>query len=298
MTRVALVTGASGSIGAEIAAELARRGWALLLHGRDSSKLHRLALRIKGESGLAPRMVVADFEDANSVRAMMTAVAAEARLDALINNAGTGFARQAGDVTDQGYDPTIQVNFLVPYALARCLQRSLSTSDSGLILNVCSIGQHGFGCRYEFGPQPRLGIAYGRSKLALAGATVRLADELKTSGIAVVSVHPGTLVRSALSNRLIERSPWPLCGWLARRARSAPSPSQAGRFIADIVATGRGAALNGQFVSNGSRAKLHRDLHQPEFSSSVCAAADLALVEMGLATMPPSPRAGLIPAGA
>src|SRR5579862_7072183 len=125
MTR-ALVTGASGGIGAAIARSLAARGMTLLLHyqsGRDAAEATRRSLPGEGH-GLIP----ADLGDPASVERLWQAAAAHQPIDALVNNAGI-FPEHPPLATDYAawtaaWHRTLATNLIGPAHLSYCAARA------------------------------------------------------------------------------------------------------------------------------------------------------------------------------
>jgi NADP-dependent 3-hydroxy acid dehydrogenase YdfG len=128
-----LITGASDGLGRALAHELAGAGHRLVVHGRDPGRLAGIAQ----ETG-APA-IRADLSSLDEVRAL-AAQAAEhvGGLDILVNNAGVGFgAPGAGrELSRDGYELRLAVNYLAPYLLTRLLLPILRRSGSARVVNV------------------------------------------------------------------------------------------------------------------------------------------------------------------
>ena len=114
---VVLVTGATDGIGRATAAELARRGFAVLVHGRDAARAGAVADAIRADGGVA-RPVVADLARLADVARLAAELhAAEPRLDVLVNNAGVAFRGGARHRTTDGFELTFGVNHLAHFLL-------------------------------------------------------------------------------------------------------------------------------------------------------------------------------------
>ncbi|MGW2937551.1 SDR family NAD(P)-dependent oxidoreductase [Streptomyces sp. NPDC001156] len=195
-----LITGATSGLGRYIAFELARSGHLVLAHGRDAGRTDQLVaeLRTEGEA----EGFVADLASLAQVRRLGEEVAAaHPRLDVLINNAGVGGGpRGSGrEVSADGHELRLAVNYLAPVALTRALLPQLKAGAPARIVNVGSAGQEPL----DFDdPELTRGYsgmsAYCRSKFALAAHTFALAEELGDSGVSVNVLHPATYMDTAM----------------------------------------------------------------------------------------------------
>lgn len=195
-----LVTGATDGIGWGAAAELARQGAHVLLHGRDTSRLAAARDSIEAETG-SDRLetCVADFSSLRDVRRLADEVSARHdRLDVLLNNAGIGrgpTGRQTREESADGYELRFQVNYLAPFLLQHMLLPLLRRAAPARIVNVASVGQAPIDFddvmlerRYDSMH------AYCQSKLALVMASFELAARLDPAEVTVNALHPGTLL--------------------------------------------------------------------------------------------------------
>jgi NAD(P)-dependent dehydrogenase (short-subunit alcohol dehydrogenase family) len=191
-----LITGASDGLGRALAGALAGAGHHLLVHGRDTERLAGIAR----ETGAVA--IRADLSSLDEVRGLAAQAADHAgRLDVLVNNAGVGFgAPGAGrELSRDGYELRLAVNYLAPYLLTRLLVPALRRSGSARIVNVASAGQRPVDLDDLMMEREYAGIeAYRRSKLALIAHTFDLAGELAGSGITANCVHPASLMPTAM----------------------------------------------------------------------------------------------------
>ncbi|MEU5688069.1 SDR family NAD(P)-dependent oxidoreductase [Streptomyces venezuelae] len=194
-----LVTGATQGLGRGIALDLAARGHAVLLHGRDRARLDAVAAEVREHAPGAPvRTYLADLADLDQVRALAAEIAAaEPRLDGLVNNAvaGGGAEPLRREFSAQGHELRFAVNHLAPYALVRALLPLLTASAPARVVNVASIGQEAVDFDDVMLEDGYEGLrAYCRSKLAMIMATFELAVELEGTGVTVNALHPAHLM--------------------------------------------------------------------------------------------------------
>ncbi len=177
--KTALVTGASGGIGAEIAKALIAQGARVAIHGTRREVLETLAQELGpnavvvtgnlGEAG-APEAVIAEAE------------AALGGIDILVNNAGITRDGLAMRMKDDDWDAVIAVNLTATFKLSKAVMRGMMKKRWGRIINVTSI----------VGWTGNPGQAnYVASKAGITGMTKALAAELASREITVNCVAPG-----------------------------------------------------------------------------------------------------------
>src|SRR5690242_7188270 len=135
--RVALVTGASQGLGRALAAELADRGWTVVVDARRADRLEAAVGRLRADRVVA---IPGDVADPTHRAQLVAAVESLGRLDLLVNNASTLGASPlpALDAIDLDLFRNIyEVNVVAPLALTQALLPALSASH-GTVLNVTS----------------------------------------------------------------------------------------------------------------------------------------------------------------
>ena len=211
--KVVLVTGATDGLGRALAVRLAQDGATVLVHGRDPERITDTVQEItaavadtgqpggSAAAGDRVRAYQADLASVFGVRYLAEQViAAEPRLDVLVNNAGIG-ATVPGDGVRQesadGYELRFAVNYLAGYALARLLLPLLRASAPSRIVNVASVGQQAIDFGDVMLTRDYDGMrAYRQSKLAQILFTIDLAAELELEGadVTVNALHPATFM--------------------------------------------------------------------------------------------------------
>lgn len=188
--RRAILTGASGGIGAAIARAIAPDCAALLLVGRDGARLAELRDAVQ-RPGLFCRVVACDLSTADGREAVARAADDIPHgPDLLINNAGTGEFAWFADQDDESIARILGINALAPMLLTRRLLPILQRQPAATVLNVGSIfGYLGYpGC-----------ATYSASKFALRGFTEALRRELADGPVRVVYFAPRA-TRTALND--------------------------------------------------------------------------------------------------
>ncbi|MDQ3911554.1 MAG: SDR family oxidoreductase [Actinomycetota bacterium] len=190
-----LITGATDGLGKRVAQELATRGAAVLLHGRDGESLEATLGEIRRETGNKKLgSYLADLSSLGQVRALAGRVFSDQdRLDVLINNAGV-FAREREESED-GFELTFAVNYLAHFLLAGLLLPLLRDSAPARVVNVASAGQSPVDFDDIMLERRYDGMrAYTQSKLAQIMFTFELAEKLSGSGVSVNALHPASLM--------------------------------------------------------------------------------------------------------
>ena len=179
---LALVTGASTGIGAEIARELARRGRRLALVARDRAKLDALAGELGAPGGAPPLVIALDLLAPGAVGAMQAAVAAAGgSVDLLVNNAGIGLQGPAAELDPDAQLAIVDLNCRVYTEVALRFLPDIRRAR-GKMLNVASSA--------AYLPGPGMTVYYASKAYALSFSE-GLATELKRDGVTVTALCPG-----------------------------------------------------------------------------------------------------------
>ena len=194
----ALITGGNAGIGKAVALALAQQNFRVVIAARRPERGEAAVAAVRRESGSAAVAWLAlDLADLASVRRCASIFRERyARLDVLVNNAGTIRSRRA--ISADGYEVTFQVNHLRHFLLTSLLLDRLQASAPARIINVGSqtYGRAREGLNFD-DLQLEWGYsalrAYAASKLANIYFTRELARRLGEGEVTVYAVHPGTV---------------------------------------------------------------------------------------------------------
>ena len=195
--KTALVTGATGGIGAAIARALHAQGATVAVSGRQADKLEALA----HELGERVHVVPCDLADRAAVAKLIgEAIAKLSRLDILVNNAGLTRDNLFMVMKDEQWDEVIAVNLTSTFMLCRAAARAMlrAKPNFGRIINIASVSG-------VFG-NPGQGN-YAASKAGMIGMTKSLAREVAPRGITANCIAPGfvsTPMTAALNEKQTE----------------------------------------------------------------------------------------------
>ncbi|RYZ07103.1 MAG: SDR family NAD(P)-dependent oxidoreductase [Myxococcales bacterium] len=181
---VALVTGASGGIGFELAKGLRARGYELLLVSSDGEKLAKASAALKAEPGAGSvhfaALDLAEPGAAQSVWAFTTGLGLE--VDVLINNAGFGIYGEHAELDPERLVRMLQLNVTTLAELCLSYGKRMKERGQGRILNVASTA--------AYQPTPFF-AAYGASKAFVLAFSEALAKEMEDYAVSVTCLSPG-----------------------------------------------------------------------------------------------------------
>ena len=190
--KCALVTGASGGIGAAIAKALHARGATVALSGTRRAALEAVAAELGNER---VHIVTANLSDRDSVAGLVPAAeAAMGQIDILVNNAGLTRDNLAMRMKDDEWDTVLQVNLTAAFQLSKACLRGMMKRRFGRIVGITSI----------VGVTGNPGQAnYAASKAGMIGMSKSMAAEVASRGITVNTVAPG-FIATAMTDELPE----------------------------------------------------------------------------------------------
>lgn len=187
--RTALVTGASGGIGAELAKLFARDGWDVVLVARNRDGLEAMGRALERTYGAASHVVPADLADPAAPEALFETVQSLGlHVEALVNNAGFGLMGSfAGTAGEPATDPRrelemLQVNVVALTHLSKLFLPPMVERRRGYLLNVASTA--------AYQPGPLMAVYYA-SKAYVLSFSEALSVELAGSGVTATALCPG-----------------------------------------------------------------------------------------------------------
>ncbi len=210
----AVVTGATGGLGFETAAGLARAGGHVVLAGRDAAKGQAALARLRREvPGATVEFEMLDLASLASVQAFAgRMLAAGPVLDTLVNNAGV-MAPPARRTTADGFELQFGTNYLGHFALTARLMPALLRADAGArVVQVSSVAHRRGRIAWDDLQSERRynpWAAYSQSKLAMLMFALELARRAKAQNWPLVSVaaHPGWAATDLIANGLGSGAP-------------------------------------------------------------------------------------------
>jgi len=187
--KTALVTGATGGIGGEIAKALHGAGAHVGISGRNEEKLNALA----GELGDRVSVLPADLSDSDAIADLVKrADETMGQIDILVNNAGLTRDGLSMRMSDEDWQQVIDVNMSATFKLAKAVQRGMMKRRFGRIVNIASVvgvtGNPGQ-CNYV------------ASKAGMIGWGKAMAQEVASRGITVNAIAPG-FIATAMTDAL------------------------------------------------------------------------------------------------
>ena len=250
--RTVLVTGGTGGIGYQTARALAQRGARVLITGRQAEAGEETAAAIRRDNGHDQvRFLQADHATVGGNQELADHVRGEvSRLDVLVNNVG-GLYQTRWETAD-GYEATLAMNLVGPFALTNELLPLLQAGAPARCVNVVSAGFR----MWKPDPFQDLqstqryvsGDVYAHAKLLNVLASLALARRLPAEQVTVNLVHPGmawTQMTQSMTSRTIPafRLAWPLL----RAVQRLRSPEKAGQQVAVVASAPQLGGHTGQY---------------------------------------------------
>jgi NAD(P)-dependent dehydrogenase (short-subunit alcohol dehydrogenase family) len=244
--RVALITGASGGLGAQFAKTLSRAGAAVVLASRRMEKLKDLRAQIEAEGGAA-HVIELDVTDHLSIKACVAHAETEVGpIDILVNNSGVSTTQRLQDVGAEDYDFMFNTNVKGAFFVAQEVgKRMLARSRGALpgtfagarIINIASMA--------GLGVLPQIGV-YCMSKAAVVQMTKAMALEWGKFGINVNAICPGYIDTEINHHHWETEQGKKLVQMLPRKRIGKPEDLDA---LLVMLASGESHFLNGAVIA-------------------------------------------------
>ncbi len=239
--RKALVTGATGGIGAEIAKALHKAGVTVGLHGTRAEKLDTLA----AELGERVHVFPANLADRNAVKALGAKAEADLEgVDILVNNAGITKDGLFVRMSDADWDAVLEIDLTSVFRLTRELTHPMMRRRFGRIINITSI----------VGVTGNPGQAnYCAAKAGMIGLSKSLAQEIASRNVTVNCIAPG-FIESAMTDKLNDKQKETIMGAIPMRRMGTGAEIAA---AAVFLASNEAAYVTGQTIHvNGGMAMI------------------------------------------
>ncbi len=181
--KTALITGASGGIGYELALQLAADGYQLVVVARNSQRLQRIASEITGKFKVPVHIIEMDLSEMDAPQRLFEEVQTLGiQIDVLVNNAGFGVYGSYLETNGETELRMIDLNMRTLTDLTKRFVPGMVRRGTGGILNVASTG--------AFQPGPLMSV-YFATKAYVLSYTEALANEMQGTGVVVSVLCPG-----------------------------------------------------------------------------------------------------------
>jgi short-subunit dehydrogenase len=181
--KTALITGASGGIGYELAKLFGRDGYNLVLVARSAETLNQLAAELQTQHGVRVTVAPVDLGEPSAPRFLFDQLRREGiNVDILVNNAGFGVFGEFVQMPEKEILDQIQLNITALTRLTKLFLAPMLERRGGRIMNVASTA--------AFQPGPLMAVYYATKAYVLSFSEA-LANELRGSGVTVSCFCPG-----------------------------------------------------------------------------------------------------------
>ncbi len=234
--KTALITGATGGIGSEIAKVFVNHGAKVFITGMEESKLQSLSNELSdGCIGYC----IADLSKSEEVQKLYnSAIEKMNQIDILVNSSGITRDKLFMRVTDEDWALHMKINLDSVWKLSQLSLKGMISKRYGRVITLSSI----VGCMGNAGQ-----VAYSTSKAALLGMTKTLAREVASRNVTVNAIAPG-FVKTPMTDELLEKHPEILDNVPMKRAGTPKEIAASALYLASeesAYVTGTTLHLNG-----------------------------------------------------
>jgi uncharacterized protein len=181
--QIALVTGASGGLGADFARQLASRGANLILVARREDQLRKVAMEIEKQYGVSVQTISLDLASPGVSQALYDKLHDQGiHVDVLVNNAGFGVYGAFDEIPWEREKTMLDLDIVTLTHMTKLFLQDMLVKKSGYILQVASIG--------AFQPTPTY-ATYSAAKAYVLSMGEAIHYELRHSGVSVTVISPG-----------------------------------------------------------------------------------------------------------
>ena len=191
--KIVAITGGGTGIGAGIAQGLARAGAQVIVGGRRTEPLQRLAQQVDSPQPIEAHAL--DVADRDSVGTFFRFVGDRfGAVDILVNSAGVNIQNRRMDAMDpEDWDRVLQINATGAYNCMHAVLPAMRARQDGLVINISSIaGKRAIALG---------GVVYCASKFAMTALGTAVSNEVHEEGVRITNVYPGEVNTPILDNR-------------------------------------------------------------------------------------------------
>lgn len=191
-TGTALVTGASGDIGAELARQIASDGYDIVLTARREQRLNEIAQELEKNHDVTTTVLTKDLADPNAPQELFEEVHnAGKHVQTLVNVAGFPVYGRFDETPIEQEREMMQVNMIALTHLTKLFARPMVERGDGQILNVASLA--------SYAPMPRIAV-YAATKAYVLSFSEAIAHEFADEGIQVTTLCPASVDTEVFEN--------------------------------------------------------------------------------------------------